>query len=137
MQTQKVSRRYAVVGCRPPRESSPSYEQDMVLYLAICEAVVEHVNSLPKGSTVVSGGAVGVDSVAVAAAEARGLEYKEHLPDYKSHGSKMAPLVRNILIVDDSDELTAFPAPWSTGTWHAVSVAREKEKEVCVKKVTL
>ncbi len=131
----EVSRRYAVVGARPPRESSPSYEQDLVLFLAICEAVVEHVNSLPEGSTVVSGGAQGVDSVAVQAAKARGLAWKEHLPDYEKHGGKMAPIVRNILIVDDCDEMTAFVAPWSVGTWHAVSVAKEKEKAVCVKKI--
>ena len=109
----------------------------MLLYLAICEAVIEFVNSIPFGSIVVSGGAQGVDSVAVTAARKRGLTVKEHLPDYGVHGSKMAPIIRNILIVDDCDELVAFPAPWSTGTWHAVGVARDKEKEVCVRKIVL
>jgi hypothetical protein len=130
-----MSKRYGVVGCRPPPEASLSYEDDMLLYLAICEAVVEFVGTLPTSSVVVSGGARGVDSVAVAAARARGLEVKEHLPDYATHGAKMAPIVRNILIVDDCDELIAFPSPWSTGTWHAVGVARDKEKNVCVKKI--
>ncbi len=131
-----MSRRYGVIGCRPPREDSHDYEAKMVLFLSICEAVIEAVNELPDGSVVVSGGAKGVDSVAVAAAKARGLETKEHLPDYVRYGAKMAPIVRNILIVDDSDELIAFPAPWSTGTWHAISEAREKEKDICVKKIS-
>jgi len=130
-----MSRRYGIIGCRPPPEISLDHERDMTRYLEICEAVVEFVNELPDGSIVVSGGAQGVDSVAVTAARARGLAVKEHLPDYASHGAKMAPIVRNILIVDDCDELVAFPSPWSTGTWHAVSVAREKEKDVCVKKI--
>ena len=127
-------RRHGVVGCRPPPENC--CESDLVLYLAICEAVIEFIDTLPIGSVVVSGGAQGVDSVAAAAARKRGLDVKEHLPDYAAHGRKMAPIVRNILIVDDSDEVTAFPAPWSTGTWHAVNAAREKEKDVCVKKIT-
>lgn len=132
-----MNRRYAVVGSRPPKEDRVTIEQDLVLYLAICETVVEFINSLPEGSIIVSGGARGVDSVAVSTAKTRGLEYKEHLPDYAMYGSKMAPIVRNILIVDDCDELIAFPSPWSTGTWHAISAAREKEKAVCVKKITL
>lgn len=127
--------RFAVIGCRPPKQDSLTYEQDLVTYEAICKAVVEYVAALPDGSVVVSGGAAGVDSLAVETAKARGLEWKEYLPDYQRHGGKMAPLVRNILIVDDSDEIVAFPAPWSTGTWHAISVAREKGKEVCVMKI--
>ncbi len=131
----KVNKRYGIVGTRPPTESAHEYEHRLVTYAAICEAVVEFVNELPAGSIVVSGGAQGVDSVAVKAAKDRGLEWKEHLPDYARHGAKMAPIVRNILIVDDCDELIAFPSPWSVGTWHAISVARDKEKDVCVKKI--
>ncbi len=107
----------------------------MTKYLEICEAVAEYIATLPDESVIVSGGAEGVDKVAALQARQRGLEVVEHLPDYKLHAAKMAPLVRNILIVDDSDEITAFPAPWSTGTWHAISVARDKDKAVCVKKI--
>ena len=127
-------RRYGIIGCRPPSENSRSYEQDILKYADICQSVLEFVNALPAGSIVVSGGAKGVDSVAVGAAKSRGLKTVEHLPDYQNH-AKMAPLVRNVLIVDDSDEIVAFPAPWSTGTWHAVNVARNKNKPVCVKKI--
>lgn len=128
-------KRVAIIGCRPPKSDSPTYAADLETYALICEAVVEFVNSLPLDAVVVSGGAQGVDTVAANAARSRGLEVKEHLPDYQQHGSKMAPLVRNILIVDDSDDVTAFPAAWSTGTWHAIGVARDKEKNVCIMKV--
>lgn len=128
------NRRYGIIGCRPPSESSKTYDQDILRYADICESVLEFVCSLSDDSVVVSGGARGVDSVAVAAAKSRGLKTVEHLPDYHSH-AKMAPLVRNVLIVDDCDEVVAFPAPWSTGTWHAVTVARNKNKPVCVKKI--
>lgn len=130
-----MSRRYGVIGCRPPRKNSKTYEADMATYVAILEAVKEFIASLPEGSVVVSGGADGVDATAAQCARERGLEVVEHLPDYKRHSGKMAPLVRNILIVDDSDEIVAFPAPWSTGTWHAVGVARDKDKNPCVKKI--
>lgn len=128
-------KRVAIIGCRPPKEGSPTYKADYATFALICEAVVEYVNALPPDTVIVSGGADGVDSVAAAAARERGLEVKEHFPDYEHHGSKMAPLVRNIVIVDDSDEVVAFPAPWSTGTWHAVGVARDKDKNPCVMKI--
>lgn len=131
-----MSKRYGIIGCRPPRMDSATYELDIETYGVIRAAVVEYVMALPDDCVVVSGGAIGVDSVAVAAARSRGLEVVEHLPDYERHGGKMAPLVRNILIVDDSDEIIAFPAPWSTGTWHAIGVARDKGKTLCVKKYT-
>lgn len=131
-----MNNRYGVIGCRPPHKNSSTYERDMATYESIRTAVVEYVMSLPEGSVVVSGGAMGVDSIAVETARTRGLEVVEHLPDYERHGGKMAPLVRNILIVDDSDYITAFPAPWSTGTWHAIGVARDKGKTLCVKKYT-
>lgn len=130
-----MSQRVGIIGCRPPRESSRTYEQDLVKYQEICHAVAEYVANLPEGTIVVSGGAQGVDSVAASLARARGLEVVEHLPNYAEHGSKMAPLVRNILIVEDSDEIVAFPAPWSTGTWHACGIARDKKVALCVKKI--
>jgi hypothetical protein len=129
-----LSRRYAIVGCCPPKGPS-SCEIDNERFLVIREAVVECVASLPEDAIVVSGGALGVDSIAASQARQRGLQVVEHLPDYTTHGSRMAPLVRNILIVNDCDEMIAFPAPWSTGTWHAIGVARDKGKPVCVNKI--
>ncbi len=56
------------------------------------------------------------------------LQIVEHLPDYDKYGPVRAPLARNLLIVDYCDELHAWPAPWSRGTWHSVNEARKAEK---------
>lgn len=96
-----------------------------------------YVSTLPDDAIVVSGGADGVDDAAAAAARARGLEVVEHLPDYKKYSGKLAPLIRNKLIVEDCDVLVAFPAPWSTGTWHAVRLAKDAGKEVDVRQIEI
>jgi predicted Rossmann fold nucleotide-binding protein DprA/Smf involved in DNA uptake len=130
-----VSRRYAIVGGRPPKR--PASKEDLVHFERVLQHVREYVGTLPDDVVVISGGADGVDDAAAAAARARGLEVVEHLPDYKSYSGRMAPLVRNRLIVEDCDVLVAFPAPWSTGTWHAVRLATDAKKEVSVRKIEI
>lgn len=122
--------RVAVVGARPVPDWMPSH----ALFLRLVEAAARFVRTLPPGAVVVSGGAAGVDTAARDSARARGLEVVEHVPDYAAHG-KRAPLVRNAAIVDDCDELHAFPAPWSRGTWHAVRLAKAAGKMVTVHEV--
>jgi predicted Rossmann fold nucleotide-binding protein DprA/Smf involved in DNA uptake len=129
---ESVSRRYAIVGGRSPKEAT---EDNVDVYVRVLEAVKEFVDSLPDGSIVISGGANGVDSVAAQTARDRGLQVIEHLPDYKNQAGNIAPLVRNKLIVDDCDVLVAFPTPWSTGTWHAVSLAKKANKVLQVRTI--
>jgi predicted Rossmann fold nucleotide-binding protein DprA/Smf involved in DNA uptake len=128
-----MSQRYAIVGGRPPK--APASKDDIAHFERVLQHVREYVNTLPDDAVVISGGAIGVDAAAAAAARARGLEVVEHLPDYKMYTGRMAPLVRNRLIVEDCDVLVAFPAPWSTGTWHAVRLASDAKKEVSVRKI--
>lgn len=90
-----------------------------------------YVLDLPKGTVIVSGGAVGVDSEAARAAREAGHELVEHLPDYPSHGRR-APLMRNALIVRDCDRLVAFWDGRSTGTMHTVNLAKKAGKVVDV-----
>lgn len=69
------------------------------------EVIARH---LPEGaSVIVSGGAVGVDRCAREFARRHGLEYREFLPEYGKFGRR-APVVRDQLIVDDSEFLLAF-----------------------------
>lgn len=127
------SRRIAIVGCRPPTYADDTeclYERiiDDVhgwFALAIAAGDIDH------GDVIVSGGADGVDRRAAGFARELGLAVVEHLPDYATHGPK-APLVRNERIVADCDDLHAWPAPWSRGTWHAVRLARKAGKPVTV-----
>ncbi len=128
-----MSQRYAIVGARPPKR--PASPVDELHFERILEHVRRFVSELPEDAVVVSGGADGVDAVAAFCARERGLEVIEHLPDYVTHGRKLAPLVRNKLIVDDCDTLVAFPAPWSTGTWHAIRLASDAGKEMDVRKI--
>ncbi len=130
-----MSRRYAIVGGRPPRV--PASDADLAHFERVLEHVRAYVDTLPDDAIVVSGGADGVDDAAAQAARARGLQVIEHLPDYKKYSGKLAPLIRNKLIVEDCDVLVAFPAPWSTGTWHAVRLAKDAGKEVDVRQIEI
>jgi hypothetical protein len=118
----------AIVGARPPTilgrdDSYGAFQERVCLHERILQDVDVFVDSLPPGTIVVSGGAPGVDRRAVARAKLRGLEYKEYLPKYFKYGPKQAPLERNKEIVLDSDEVHAWPAPWSRGTIHALDFA--------------
>lgn len=95
------------------------------------DAVIRCVNALPEGTVVVSGGARGVDTVAVAAAVQRGLETQVWLPDYDTYGD-VAPMVRNREIVDDCDQMFAFRLKRSSGTSNAIRLARKSGKPVKV-----
>src|SRR3990167_1859876 len=78
---------------------------------------------------VVSGGASGVDSLAVRAAEAKGLKTKVFLPNWDRHGRSAGP-IRNKSIVDYCDRLVAFWDGKSKGTEHSISLAKKAGKQV-------
>jgi hypothetical protein len=103
-------------------------------YVLIMFDVMMFVRSLSRGAIVVSGGAHGVDSQAEDHARGCGLRVVSHKPDYAAHG-KRAPLERNTLIVNDCDELHAWPAPWSRGTWDTIRKARAAGKPCTVHEV--
>lgn len=90
---------------------------------------------LPEDTTtIVSGGAKGVDSSASEYAKKMGIELIEHLPDYKLYG-RGAPIVRNRLIVEDCDILYAFWDGKSKGTKYTIDYARKMGKEVVIIKL--
>jgi len=79
---------------------------------------------------VVSGGAVGVDSLAVDYAKRNNIPFTEHLPDYETYGRYKAPKVRNGIIAADCDEMVAFWDGVSGGSLDAISKARALNKPV-------
>ena len=100
--------------------------------LAACvRAQVEAlVHRLPVDAIVVSGGARGVDTWAVEAAQARGLETVVHTADWsRGRGAGMA---RNQVVVGDCHQLFAFWNGSSTGTANAIDAARAAGKYVVV-----
>lgn len=93
------------------------------------------VDNLPIGTTVVSGGAKGVDKRAVDRAKVRGLSTKVILPNYELFG-RMAPLIRNKEIVKESDLVVAFWDGKSRGILHTVKRAEQVGKLVLVVRPT-
>lgn len=115
----RKKRRVGIVGARPAQNGSTGWDS----WVRLCVLLDTFVASLPADVVVVSGGAAGIDSRAAKKARDRLIEVVEYRPDYATHGSR-APLERNTLIAKDCDELHAFPAVWSRGTWDTVRKAR-------------
>ena len=89
-------------------------------------------NYLPEETTeIVSGGARGVDTSARLYAQKKGLKLTEFLPDYDKYG-KIAPLMRNLEIIDYADEVYAFWDGVSRGTKYVIENCRRKKKNVHV-----
>jgi hypothetical protein len=87
---------------------------------------------LPEETTeIVSGGARGVDTSARYYAHKNGLKLTEFLPDYNKYG-KIAPLMRNLEIIDYADEIYAFWDGTSRGTKYVIENCRRKKKKVHV-----
>ena len=91
--------------------------------------VKDFVDSLPLDTTIVSGGALGVDQVAEASALARGMTTKIFLPDWKTLGLK-AGAIRNAQIVEESDEIVAFHDGVSKGTLITIELGHKAGKPV-------
>jgi len=86
------------------------------------------LKQIPAGcSEIVSGGANGVDLLAKRAAKQLGIKYTCCRPNYKKFG-RVAPLMRNTEIVEQSDCVLAFWNGYSKGTQHALVWCIRKRK---------
>lgn len=101
------------------------------------QAVVDAVNALPDGTTVVSGGCHGPDKWAEEAAIARGLQTEIYEPYFRREGHPMFGkyatwhfFARNTEIAEASDRLVAFYDGIAGGTHDTVTKARRMEKPV-------
>ena len=87
---------------------------------------------IPDGvDEIVSGGAVGVDSLAKDYARRVGIKYTEFLPQYNLYG-KAAPLRRNYLIAEYADAAMALWDGRSRGTKYTIQLFRKLGKKVTV-----
>lgn len=89
--------------------------------------IASHLKYIPD--TIVSGGAKGADTYAREFAKAHNLQLVEYLPDYATYG-KGAPLVRNKLIVENSDCVLAFWDGKSRGTKFTLDYAKQLGKPI-------
>ena len=92
------------------------------------------INDLPKGVTVISGGARGVDGAAAEHARKCGLDVQECLPDLagcnERHEYTQRYYERNQKIVDDCDMVVAFTEKDHGGTWDTIKRAIKANKPV-------
>lgn len=95
------------------------------------ELVYDFVNAMPVGATVISGGAVGVDTTAEGTARSRGIKVISFKPDWNRYG-KGAGFVRNSDIVDACDVLVAFWDGSSRGTLDSINKAKAANKHVSI-----
>ena len=90
-------------------------------------AVYEYIATLPADTEVLTGGARGVDGVAMEAAHKQGLRVITVRPDYATFG-KLAPLVRNGSMAERCDRAVFFWDGQSHGTWDAIRKVRATGK---------
>ncbi len=74
-------------------------------------------------STIVSGGAKGIDTLAVLFASRHDRKMLTFYPEYDKYTFKVAPTNRNTKIVDHADYMLAFPKGPSAGTRDSIEKA--------------
>ena len=77
----------------------------------------------PDTELIISGGAVGIDTLAEKYADKKGIKKKILFPDYELYG-KSAPLIRDRMIVDLADLVIAIWDGSSPGTEYTISYAK-------------
>ena len=95
------------------------------------KAAIAELVGRPGVTSVVSGGALGVDRLAESIALATGRNVVTVRPDWQRYG-RSAGFRRNVQIVEQADEVYAFWNGTSKGTKHTIDIARKMRKPVHV-----
>ena len=99
------------------------------------ELLKENVlKSFPNVLLIVSGGAKGADKLGEKLADELGLKTEIYLPNWARYG-KGAGLVRNELIIKNSEGVIAFWDGLSKGTKKSIEISRSLKKKIVVVKV--
>ena len=94
--------------------------------------MAEYVGSLPRGSTIVTGSASGVDAEAARAARERDLAVIRVAASFEESRDARAAAERNQKLIDQADVLVAFWDGASQGTRGTIDRALASGKEVHV-----
>lgn len=89
---------------------------------------------MERPTEIISGGAKGIDTLAAKYAKENNIPITEFLPDYAKYG-KAAPIVRNQLIINNSDKVIAFWNGKSRGTLTSINMARKAGKPIQIIKM--
>ncbi|NIM21883.1 MAG: DUF2493 domain-containing protein [Candidatus Latescibacteria bacterium] len=97
------------------------------------DAYVEYFLDIPPDEiTLISGGAIGVDSLAIKWAKARGAQIIINKPDYKNHPPKVAPLIRNQENAELCNDAVAFWSGVPGGTYHTMTCLAKLQRAFTV-----
>ena len=80
------------------------------------KAIIWNIIDRYQFTTLISGGAKGVDSIAEEYAATNNKDIIIHRPDYSLYGSPMAQFIRNSKIIEESNMVLAIHDGKSTGT---------------------
>jgi predicted Rossmann fold nucleotide-binding protein DprA/Smf involved in DNA uptake len=94
--------------------------------------VTDYVQSLPKGASIITGSASGVDAAATKAARAKGIPVQVMPASFDEMADPSKSAARNQRLVDACDVLVAFWDGSSKGTRTTVDRALDAGKEVHV-----
>lgn len=89
----------------------------------------EYPDQLTDLDTIVSGGAKGIDTIAVQVADNWGIKSEIYPADWKQYG-KSAGIIRNKQIVEAADKVMAFWDGESKGTKNTIYVALQLKKNL-------
>lgn len=81
-------------------------------------------------TTLISGGAMGVDTLAEGWAKSKGIPILQYKPHYSIYNPKEAPLLRNQDMARDGDALIAIWKNKTTGTAHMISCMKKQNKPI-------
>jgi|LakMenEpi03Aug12_release.lakeMendotaPanAssembly.Ray.scaffolds.fasta_scaffold2350353_1 hypothetical protein len=81
---------------------------------------------------IISGGAKGIDQSAKKYAIENNIDYLEIRPDYDKYPFKVAPIIRNKAIVENSDLVIAYWDGISKGTKYVIDLCKKMNKEIKV-----
>ena len=104
-----------------------SVRGNMKLAIIGSRGITELGGVIPECSTIISGGAKGVDQAAERYAQENNIQMEIHLPEYQRYG-RGATHVRNKLIVDSADFVIAFWDGKSKGTKSVIEYCKKQGK---------
>lgn len=101
-------------------------------YQIVKETLLKVIEKYGSPETIISGGALGADTLAEKYAKENNIPTLIFKPDYTKYPGKMAPIMRNFTIVDNSDIIVAFWDKKSPGTKSSLEYALRKEKKIVI-----
>lgn len=107
--------------------------RDFVDYQLFCKAIDQFLTEWNIDHNdiefIISGGALGADTLAQQWATDNNHQMKIFYPDWKSHGRAAGPM-RNQLIIDNSTHIIAFPSVSGKGTQDSIKKAKKANKKI-------